>query len=154
MPNADTHIPVGVASGAVMAITRVPSGADGYQATIETLGGMLGGLIGAKMPDIIDPATCPNHRGFGHGMFNALTAGKLYLKKLPQWQAEFREKANSYEAMAQAEQDGFKRFLLVAKSILCLAIAGLLAGLFAGYASHLALDFTTPKGLPLLYRGF
>ena len=154
MPNADIHVPIGVASGGVAAIATLPSGASAYQGLIEILGGLVGGLIGAKLPDIFDPATSPNHRGVGHGLANALAAGKIYLSKLPAWQSELREAAKRYGSMASAEPEGFKRGLYWAQSTLCLIAAGLLAGLIVGYASHLVLDFTTPKGLPLVCRAF
>ncbi len=154
MPNARTHTRFGMTVGGVTAYAMVPKEAPTYQRAIETLGGLLGGYWGARLPDIIDPATSPNHRDIAHGLGTALVMGKLYMDRLPEWQASFRAKAEHYKVMAEAEQDGLKAVFLAIVSGFCFAIAGALAGLSLGFGSHLVLDFATPRCLPLVCRGF
>lgn len=82
MPSANTHVPIGLMVGASRD-TSTPKEAPSLDRLIETLGGLLGGYIGARLPDIIDPPTSPNHRDIAHSAINALLVGKMYLRRLP-----------------------------------------------------------------------
>jgi membrane-bound metal-dependent hydrolase YbcI (DUF457 family) len=88
---------------------------------------IVGGLAGAlltNLPDILEPATSPNHRAFFHSLtFAAIVVAGMH--KLSQWEP-------------QTDVDRFWKSL------------GMLAG--ASYLIHLALDFTTSRSLPLLGR--
>ena len=92
-----------------------------------TLRPVLGGGAAAfftNLPDILEPATSPNHRAFFHSIaFAALLGAGLY--KLHQWEPE-------------TDAETFWRAI------------GMLAG--SAYLIHLALDFTTRKSLPLVGR--
>lgn len=119
-----------MASAAVHAIAGVASGAialavtdqnDSEQAASPLLGG-LGGLVGGKLPDIFEPATSPNHRRFCHSVAFAVGVG-VATYKLYKWQPT----------------DAWGEFLRV---------LGVAVGV--GYLSHLLLDLTTPKSLPLV----
>jgi inner membrane protein len=74
------------------------------------------------LPDILEPATSPNHRAFFHSLAFAGLVG-VGMKKLYSW---------------EPETDGQK---LLRKVVM---VAG------AAYLIHLALDFTTRKSLPLI----
>jgi membrane-bound metal-dependent hydrolase YbcI (DUF457 family) len=76
----------------------------------------------AKLPDILEPATSPHHRQFFHsiGVLGAVGYG---MKKAYDW-----EPADDLESML--------RFLALSAC--------------AGYVSHLLLDGTTPRSLPML----
>lgn len=154
MPNAKVHRPVGMAVGAFTACAMAPRDADPVNRLIEGLGGLLGGYIGAALPDKFDPATCPNHRGFAHSIVAAIAGGRVTVTSLSTWQDRFRTDAAAFQTLAEAQADGLKRIGYMLLSCLALAIAGALAGLAAGYASHVLLDAGTPKGLPLLAKGF
>ena len=74
------------------------------------------------LPDILEPAFHPNHRQFFHSLgFAGVVGYGLY--KAHQWEPE-------------TETDKWLRFA-------CLAVGG-------AYLVHLAMDSTTPKGLPVL----
>ena len=75
-----------------------------------------------RLPDIIEPATSPNHRQFFHSytFFVLLGVGML---KAHQWKPE-----TEYKKLARYS----------------LLIAG------GAYATHLLMDSTTPKGLPII----
>ncbi|MEC5387744.1 metal-dependent hydrolase [Uliginosibacterium sp. H3] len=77
-----------------------------------------------SLPDILEPATSPNHRQFFHSIAFATLIG-VGLYKLNKWQPE----TDLEEALKGVAQ---------------------LAGW--AYLIHLALDFTTRKSLPLLGR--
>lgn len=75
-----------------------------------------------KLPDLLEPATSPNHRQFFHSLVFASLLG-VGLYKLHQWEPD-------------AVADKFWKAL------------GMLA--ISGYLIHLALDATTAKSLPLI----
>lgn len=81
------------------------------------------GTVFGKLPDVIEPAfKNPNHRQFFHSI--AFVGLVVYgLKKTYDWRPE----------------DGFEKVIRV---------LALCAGF--GYLSHLVLDSTTPRGLPLV----
>lgn len=116
---------------------------------VETLGGVVGGVVGARMPDVIDPPTCWNHRSVGHGIAPIGAAATTLSKMLTGWQEKLRARANAEHHQYEAA----KLFLAKARhlviSLLCRLASGALVGFVAGYLSHLAMDFTTPAGLPI-----
>lgn len=92
------------------------------KATLQPLaGGVLASLL-TKLPDLLEPATTPNHRQFFHSVAFATLLG-VGLYKLHQWEP-------------QGTADKFWKGL------------GMLA--ISSYLIHLALDATTRKSLPLL----
>ena len=86
---------------------------------------LLGSAVAAfftNLPDVLEPATSPNHRAMFHSLaFAALLGTCLY--QLNQWQTE-----TELESLLKG--------------------AGMLA--LSAYLIHLALDFTTAKSLPLI----
>lgn len=83
---------------------------------------ILGALFGAKLPDILEPAIHSHHRAFCHSLVFA--GGMVWaIKKLREWKPETAE----------------HRLLKAA----CL-------GALVGYGSHLVLDASTPRGLPIV----
>jgi hypothetical protein len=66
------------------------------------------------------------------------------------WQAQLRAEASRRASLRQPAVTSFERFWQVLVEILCRLGAGALAGLLAGYGSHVALDAFTPASLPLL----
>lgn len=85
------------------------------------LGGAAAALL-TRLPDILEPATSPNHRRFFHSLAFAGLLG-VALHELHGWQPE----------------TDTERLL---KKIGALALSA--------YLIHLALDFTTAKSLPLV----
>lgn len=80
-------------------------------------------VIGGLAPDVLEPATNSNHRSLCHS-WGSMAAVCTGLSKIP-----------------LNNENNFKDALNVA-----FRSAGV------GYASHLAIDSTTPKGLPLLIK--
>lgn len=148
MPNGPTHDLIGGGTGAIVAGWRATHAAS-PRPVLEAAAGAAGGAYSSRWPDAFDPsANGPHHRGPAH----SVSVGAL-VASLPvgEWQSALRAKAVEYDALANAEADdwilqAWYRFL----SWCCYALAGLLAGLQAGYVSHLIADATTPFSLPLV----
>ena len=92
------------------------------QSTLEPVIGAFAASILTKLPDLLEPATSPNHRQFFHSIAFASLLG-VGLHKLHKWEPE--DPANQFWRKA-----------------------GMLA--ISAYLVHLALDFTTAKSLPLI----
>lgn len=148
MPRFRTHAEAGAVAGALAAAVAAPDAVTGNALVAEIIGGVIGGLCGGVVPDMIEPAHHPGHRKIAHSLF---VGGVITLARVSEWQARCRSTAAMARARAdsclagtpervRAEWDEFVWWLL----------AGALAGLTAGYASHLALDALTPRGLPIL----
>ncbi len=139
MPNRDVHVPVGVVTGGVTALVTALVGEE--EVTLPGLlsrvaGGMLGGYVGARAPDIFDPSSNgPNHRSWAHGVIPVSAAGSF----LSDWYFTFREKRLAETKSGDTGND-----------ILNNLIVGTVDGFGTSYLSHLALDATTPKRLPLM----
>ena len=119
MPNASAH-----KSGAVIAVGLITAAATYKQdnAFVKTAAASALSYSLGTLPDLLEPATSPNHRQFFHSLtFMGLVAAGMY--KLYQWEAE-------------DEIDKLMRFTLL--------VAG------GAYVTHLLMDSSTPKGLPVL----
>ena len=151
MPSGKTHVCLaGFAGGgtaACFALDEVPVDIAG-----EVLGGALAGMVGGKLPDILEPALNPLHRSFFHSViFGAIeTAAGLAL--LTHWQSICREKAREHKRAAGREEDPILKFLHQLAAFAWHMLAGALPGFVAGYVSHLAADATTPNSLPVICR--
>lgn len=147
MPRAKTHNRLGVLAGASLA-THCARGLPSGRIFEEAFGGAIGGLVGSRLPDGIEPATSPNHRGSAHSVAAASCLLHAIGSPLANVQQAIRENAARYRA-----QHGD----IIATRLwetLCHVVAGILPGLLGGYLSHLAADLTTTRGLPLLTRDF
>lgn len=116
MNGAAHQLTAGAAVGLFLAHGEQKNG----QTTAAPLVGGLAASILTKLPDLLEPATSPNHRQFFHSIVFAglLVAGYI---KLDEW--EFKD----------STQELWKKL-------------GKLA--IAAYLIHLALDSTTRKSLP------
>lgn len=145
MPRRRTHVFAGAASGAAFAAYRSWD-APPPQLVAETLGGLVGGCFGGILPDLLEPATSPNHRHLAHSV---VAGGALTLARIGEWQASCRLAADA--AMDRSRRhavDCPERRQAETEAIFWRFFAGALVGLVAGYASHLILDATTKRSLP------
>lgn len=117
--NRATHqLVAGAAAGIYLVKRESATGAT----TIKPLLGSAAAAFFTNLPDVLEPATSPNHRAMFHSLaFAALLGTCLY--QLNQWQTE-----TELESLLKG--------------------AGMLA--LSAYLIHLALDFTTAKSLPLI----
>jgi len=138
------------------------------QCAVETVGGVIGGDIGALIADVVEPGTSPWHRGPAHScaagigilsLGDTLKSVESFCRQQADKKAEQRSKLDAIEMKPDPSQpDVFvpssssaleKLLLLIAEYLWRLA-AGVTNGLAAGYISHLVLDAGTPRGLPML----
>jgi len=139
MSSGRTHRAIGTAAGAGYALAKANQQAPEH-VLLEILRGALAGNFGARLPDVFDSPLHPGHRSLAHGIVPVATAGRAAVNALDGWQVQLRAEANrTLERLWQALVE-----------VLCRLGAGALAGLLAGYGSHVALDAFTPVSLPLL----
>lgn len=150
--NSAVHVPVGAAVGLVYAAT-CPGQTDDYGRLVEWVAGAVGGGFGGLIPDFVEPAIHPWHRSTAHSF---LAGGGIVAlnAQLAQWQSKLREKALEYRGRRAEATEGIERFIFLMGELLCFALAGLIAGILAGYLSHLVLDIITPAGLPIVMQEF
>lgn len=118
MPNRTTHVFAGGAIGLAIASMDKQKNDVSHQPPFAGLVGAVGG----RLPDLLEPATNPNHRQFFHSI---LVLGTICV--------------SMYEIYQWSPESNLEKF-----------IRGFLLKLFGAYGSHLLLDMRTPKGLPLV----
>lgn len=145
MPNRNVHLITSGTAGGLLALHR--SGGQPEPAQMcEVVGGIAGGCIGGRAPDILDPPTSPRHRGRAHSLAVGGGLINLSLDDLEGWQQTCRRWADGFATKQAACPAGSaERFLLGLAEIGCRLLAGFVAGLFAGYLTHLTLDALTPS---------
>lgn len=93
------------------------------------------GAITARLPDLIEPATNPNHRAFFHSIATACVAASLaFTGIVPAVLATSKVQAFLTELNIPAEETAL-----------------VLRWVAISYLLHLAADFTTPKCIPLIH---
>ena len=145
--NGRAHKFIGASVGAGVAYYRALD--KPTDAAVEALGGGIAGWLFGRGPDILEPATCPNHRGPFHSLAFAF-ALLLGDAKLAEHQVSLRAWANQHEARGFNAQGQWTALWHNLLALLGRLGAGALSAVCPAYWSHLALDATTPRGLPLL----
>ena len=145
MPRAKEHINAGQIIGGIAAGVTGPEG-DPVALIIEILGGIFGGNIGARIPDIIDPPNHGGHRGFGHGMMPNTAIVASCAEGFCSTRIGLREVAK--EAMNEYRETGEIWPLL--KYVACHFSVGTMTGIAAGHVTHLVQDAQTPARLPFV----
>lgn len=119
MSSGRVHAIAGFVGGVVVAAHESKRNGD---SPLVLLGSGAFSALATRLPDVLEPATSPNHRQFFHSLLFSAIVGKLTY--------------DCYQWEAQTDSQKLVRYLL------------LLAG--AAYLIHLVLDFGTPKGLPII----
>jgi hypothetical protein len=148
MPNRDVHVRVGAAAGGGYAL-YMSYGQPAGHVVAETAGGAFAGIVGGVLPDWIDTPSSPWHRAEAHSMAITGFAGRFVSRELPSWQALLRGQADHYATLRAQSTLPLQQFFLWLAECACRFLAGAIAGVLAGYASHLTLDVLTPRSLPL-----
>lgn len=127
---------------------------DVAAAVAHTVGGALGGVVGAILPDRVDPPTSPRHRSVGHSVAIAVTSSTSLTVHAPSIVEERLEPMLERQRQAVRDARGFVDTAVAAlKMILGELFAGFISSLPAGYLSHLLCDAGTTMGLPVLSGG-
>lgn len=116
----------------------------------EFIGGGLGGVLGASLPDILEPATSSWHRGPAHSATGS--AGLLYVafKTVGNVRRQLDETADRYYERARSSEDWLEKGFYYLLAFLLDMANGFVTGVVPGYVSHVALDATTPRSVPIL----
>jgi len=135
MANRPEHVQVGALAGGVVGLLQVlVRGGTFGECLAGGVGGALSGAAGGRLPDIIEPAVHPNHRGPAHSVAFAAASTTALVKVQPTWTDLWARQRPA--TLAQRLSFAF--------------LEGAGAGFGPGYLSHLLLDAQTPKSLPLL----
>jgi len=73
-----------------------------------------------------------------------------YVENAPRWQEQLRAKAQEFGQKANQSEDWIVRLFWAMAEIATRRLSGAIVGFPAGHASHLILDLTTPKRLPVI----
>jgi inner membrane protein len=150
MPNHNEHLVWGAVAGAGYCLFSSSIVRRREISLAELIGAALSGAITSKLPDIIEPATHPNHRSTFHSQSFLAATGIVALPWAEQKRQRQHQLADSARFQASAQQNESDRSYWLRKMLWHEFVAGLIAGLAVGYISHLVADSLTPKGLPLL----
>ena len=152
MPNRPAHDLVGCFAGATATAALAPDGLPAFFRARETASGGIGGVWGSRIPDSLEPATRgPNHRAFAHSLVAGASSVIAARAHARQGQAFCRARAAQAVSGALEHAPGCPtRLWLQLVGFFFTILAGLLAGVAAGFISHLVLDGLTPAGLPFL----
>jgi membrane-bound metal-dependent hydrolase YbcI (DUF457 family) len=153
MANGKTHTAVAVTTGVMAAAVMAEEPRDGFRKALQLIGGGVGGYIGGRLPDVLEPPTSSWHRDLCHSwLVGAGTVG--ITQRLEGWR-RFCEQEARRSRIAYTARQGLNADTSPAcfEEVIWLMAAGFIPGLLFGYLSHLALDACTPRGLPLLGRG-
>lgn len=118
---------------------------------IEALGGALIGYPLGTLPDWIEPATSPRHRGPFHSTAFAGGIAVVALPRITQVQAAVRGWADDHQRQADASNDLAWIFHQLLAFLGRLAAGAVPAAMGIAYLSHLGLDSMTPAGLPSVH---
>ncbi len=149
MPNRPFHLATSGPAGAAFAYYKaLPS--NEIHRFQESLGGALGGLLGGILPDICDPPLHPGHRALAHGALPVGLGAAAWVSGLDGWQKRLRDQADEFTRLQFQAAEPLMNAWYGMIAMVLRVLSGMLAGMVAGYVTHLALDFTTPRCLPLV----
>lgn len=149
MPSRHVHRQAGAVAGVAYA-GYLAWDQPGPHMYAEAAGGLLGGIGGGLLPDCIDAPSCPRHRAEAHSVSITGVVGSVFNDQLPGWQGALRDNAHRYARLRAASPSLLPQIGYGLLEFFFHFLAGALAGLLAGYVSHLALDSLTPSSLPIL----
>lgn len=101
MPNRRVHVGVGLAAGVGVGVVTAIS-LPKQQQVLQVVAAGIGAIIGSAAPDVLEPATSPNHRA----CFHSLAAGAaLTAAWAADWVADCHRWAAECDARAAAAGD-------------------------------------------------
>jgi hypothetical protein len=148
MPNRPVHDLTSTSVGAVYSFYK-SNNHSGLAKVLESAGGGVGGY-GGILPDRIDPPLRPGHRSSAHGLVPVATGAAFWYRSLDDWQNLLRQIADQHAYCRATSTDFASTAWHAFAEWVLLLLSGFLAGIGAGYLTHVALDFATPRCLPLV----
>lgn len=151
MANRPLHIVGGVAFGAGAALYHARPAATPLEMLLEVLGGAAGGYVASAVPDMLEPATSPNHRNVAHSVAAGTALVVKAAKPVSRYREGLRAQADQYAAKRRRpETTTLQSVWFFLCECFYRVAAGAVSALVPGYLSHLTLDAVTPRGIPLL----
>ena len=141
--------PIGGLTALVFAAEQPPA-----LALIEALGGWWAGEKAATLPDVFEPGTSSHHRGPAHSLSLTAYGTTSVFQQTRDIQNQLRFAAQQCFQTAQLSQNGVQQIICGTLGLFRHSAAGALPAIPASYASHVLLDAATPRGVPMLFRGF
>jgi hypothetical protein len=148
MPKKPVHRTGGKVAGVAVAILRARNRKP-IDGLLGGIGCILGADVGAQLPDALEPPTHGGHRKFGHSILaggGVIKASQIVLDL----EAKLIEQADSYSLRCDMACDTIDRLRYLLGEIALRVAAGFVLGLPAGFISHLAMDATTRRRLPIV----
>jgi hypothetical protein len=149
MSNRRTHRVIGNPAGGGYALAKAQQQPPEH-GVVEAVGGTLAGSGGARLPEVLDQPLHPGHRGFAHGVIPVVVPGRAAVGGPDAWPARYRAEAVPRAALRASAAASLEAAWRPLVELPCHVGAAALAGLLAGYGSHVALAGFTPPSLPLL----
>ena len=112
MPRRATHSVTGCAVGVLTAATLSSPG-PGPGQLLELVGGGTGGLVGGLMPDLLEPAHTPRHRGTAHSVAAAGFVFKVAREELAACRDFFRRWADEFARRRTTARPGSADVLML-----------------------------------------
>ncbi len=145
MPNRAKHLGLGQVTGKIVSVFKKKRPlVDEF---LEEIGAELTRPTLSMLPDIIEPATSPNHRKLAHSIPALVTSVVISTQsgkaadKIHSWGDAAANKAN--RAQGRLSKVGWKALEYSSR-----IAAGVTRHAAPQYATHLVADAMTPKGLP------
>jgi hypothetical protein len=120
----------------------------------EVCGGWVAGQYVGTWADVAEPATSSHHRNVCHALAPSAYGAMLVFQQVGPIQTALRSQAQTCFMLAATTSDGFDRCVNVAMGLFLHVLAGTVPAIPAGYLSHIALDASSPRSVPVLFRGF
>jgi len=149
MPNGKVHKIIGTGAGVATSLCFT-DGQPGLDRTIQAVGAGLGGYVGAKLPDIIEPATSPRHRQFAHSLVCNVSIAAAGYAAVETFHQNVQNLAEKIRQEINASQDPVSKFGWSVLLFFVLLGSGFVVGTLAGYLSHIAADSLTPASIPII----
>jgi hypothetical protein len=149
MPNCTLHLHSSSGAGVVFASHKF-LGSNEMHGFLELLGGAFGGGVGGILPDRVDAPVHPRHRSMANAIIPVAAAAAFWANGLDTWQSHLCLLADRHAWVQAVSSDPLVRAWHAFLESVLRVLAGFIAGFGAGYLTHLAFDFGTPRCLPLI----
>jgi membrane-bound metal-dependent hydrolase YbcI (DUF457 family) len=151
MADGKTHEIAGVVAGGSWALYQARD-QEFIGLLFEGIGGAIGGYVGGKLPDLLEPAIHSYHRDFCHSLTTGVALSAGTISAMEKWAKFCRDNAEDCRIRRTESVDGCSGFIYGFGEVVWRMLAGLLVGLVGGYISHLVFDAVTPRSIPLISK--
>jgi hypothetical protein len=141
MADGTAHKTIGAIGGTVASLLYNSQKGNPDLSLIYAAGGLIGGVKGGGLAEIIDPPNSPLHRSIGH---SATANGYIYFNK--NVRKIFQDCLEWLITKATEFMNAGNKFLY----FLCHFAAAFLIGFAAGHGLHLIVDMFTQRSLPII----